>query len=89
MPLLALLIKSLADKYHKSSAEIVLAWQLARFHVVIPESSKFERASENFDSQETKLEEIEVHAISKLKGNWRVDDIKKSGGEFVKVSMCE
>ncbi|AQK52370.1 hypothetical protein ZEAMMB73_Zm00001d050337 [Zea mays] len=42
-------IKSLAEKYGKTLAQLVLRWGLQRDTVVIPKTSKVERLQENFD----------------------------------------
>lgn len=42
-------LQSLADKYGKTPAQLVLRWGLQRDTVVIPKTSKVERLQENFD----------------------------------------
>ena len=51
---------SLAEKYGKSPAQIVLNWHVQhRGHVVIPKTTKVERLSENLLSYNFKLSEEE------------------------------
>lgn len=42
-------LQSLAEKYGKTPAQLVLRWGLQRNTVVIPKTSKLERLQENFE----------------------------------------
>jgi aldehyde reductase len=41
-------IKSIAEKHGKKSAQVILNWHLKRGHVIIPKTTKVERLAENF-----------------------------------------
>lgn len=41
-------VVSIAKKYEKTAAQVVLNWGIARGHAIIPKSSKEERLIENF-----------------------------------------
>ena len=65
-------IKSIAAKYGKSPAQIVLNWHIySRGHIIIPKTSKVERLSENLHVYEFKLTEEEYASISGLDRNSR------------------
>lgn len=72
-------ITKIATDHGKTSAQILLRWNVQRGVGVIPKSSKFERIQENFDL-EFVLSDAEMSAISALNKNMRFND----PGEFCK-----
>jgi 2,5-diketo-D-gluconate reductase A len=65
------LLVSLAEKYKKSVAQVILRWLTQRSIVVIPKSVRKERIAENFDIFDFELSSEDMHAIVAL-------DMKKS-----------
>jgi len=59
-------ITSLAEKYGKTPAQIVLRWHLELGNVVIPKSVTPSRIRENFDLFDIELDGEDVEAISSL-----------------------
>lgn len=59
-------IRQLADKYGKTSAQIVIRWHLDSGLVVIPKTVTPERIVENFNVWDFRLEREEVAAIAQL-----------------------
>jgi 2,5-diketo-D-gluconate reductase A len=59
-------ITSLADKYGKTPAQIVIRWHLELGNVVIPKSVTPSRIAENFDVFDFELASEDVEAISAL-----------------------
>ena len=59
-------IVSLAQKYGKSSAQIILRWQLQAGFVAIPGSSNPNHIAENFDIFDFELSESEIEQIKQL-----------------------
>jgi diketogulonate reductase-like aldo/keto reductase len=59
-------ITSLADKYGKTPAQIVIRWHLELGNVVIPKSVTPSRITENFDVFDIDLDAEDVEAISGL-----------------------
>jgi diketogulonate reductase-like aldo/keto reductase len=59
-------ITSLAEKYGKTPAQIVIAWHLHLGNVVIPKSVTPARIAENFDVFDVDLDSDDVSAISGL-----------------------
>lgn len=64
-------IVSLANKYQKTAAQIVLRWHLERGISVIPKSVKPARIQENGDIFDFQLSEDEVQAINGINQNLR------------------
>ncbi len=60
------LIRSLADKYGKTPAQIVIRWHLDSGLVVIPKSVTPSRIVENFDVWDFRLDKDEIADIAKL-----------------------
>ena len=60
------LLLSIANKYHKSVAQIILRWLTQRGVVVIPKSVRKERMAENFDIFDFNLESDEMENIKSL-----------------------
>ncbi len=66
------LVSSLAQKYGKTPAQLVLAWHVAIGNVVFPKSTRRERMQENFDVFDVQLDGDDVDAISGLNRDERV-----------------
>jgi D-xylose reductase len=67
-------VKSLAAKYGKTPAQIILRWHLERGVSVIPKSSNPARIRENFDILNFELSAEEVSSISLLNKGKRFND---------------
>lgn len=65
------LIKQLADKYGKSSAQILLNWAICRNIAVIPKSRSSERQLENLQSVDFEMDKEDVEAVTGLNMNFR------------------
>lgn len=65
------LLLSIAGKYKKSVAQVILRWLVQRKVVAIPKSVRKERIEENFDIFDFELSSEDMHAIVAL-------DMKKS-----------
>lgn len=59
-------IEEIASAHQASTAQVVLAWNLALGNVVIPKSVTPERITQNFASLEVTLSDAEVEAITAL-----------------------
>lgn len=66
------LIKSLAEKYGATPAQVILNWVMARDMIAIPKSSNPERIEENFKSNELNLDEADLTAIDNLPQGERI-----------------
>ena len=60
------LLKTLADKYHKSIAQVVLRWLTQKEVVVIPKSANTKRINENFNVFDFELSSDEMAMIKSL-----------------------
>ena len=80
-------VAEIAKSQGKTSAQVALAWNTQRDVVVIPKSSKVERAQENFDSQFITLTEDEVKSMSELDSNLKVFDPIGWGGSWGNVPV--
>lgn len=65
-------LKVIADKYKKSTAQVLVRYQLERGHVVIPKSVTKSRIAENFNIFDFKLTSNDVAAIDGFDRNWRI-----------------
>ena len=52
-------ILELAEKYEKTSAQILLNWSLYRGHIVIPKTSNLKRLGENLNVYDFRMENEE------------------------------
>lgn len=68
------IIKELANKYHKTSAQIILRWQLQAGYIVIPGSSNPEHIAENYDVFDFKLLDEEIKSITSINQNRRYEN---------------
>lgn len=59
-------LKEIAEKYGKTTAQIMLRWHLQRGIVAIPKSTHLERMQENFDVFDFELSEKDMSDISAL-----------------------
>lgn len=60
------LLRSLADKYHKTVAQIILRWLTQRGIVAIPKSVRKERIAENFNVFDVELSPEDMASIATL-----------------------
>lgn len=59
-------LKAIAEKYGKTTAQVILRWHLQRGIVVIPKSTHIERMEENFDVFDFSLTAKDMSAIAAL-----------------------
>lgn len=59
-------IKEIANKYHKTVAQVILRWLLQREIVVIPKSTHVERMKENFEVFDFNLTDNDISIINSL-----------------------
>ena len=59
-------ILNLAEKYHKSSAQIILRWQLQAGFIAIPGSSNLVHIAENYDIFDFELSEEDMQMIRNI-----------------------
>lgn len=62
-------LKSIAGKYNKTTAQVMLRWHIQRGVVVIPKSTHNERIVENFNVFDFKLSDEDMAAIAGLDKN--------------------
>jgi diketogulonate reductase-like aldo/keto reductase len=65
------LFLELAERYHKSPAQIMLRWAVQKGTVPIPKSSHAGRIQENFEVFDFELNESDVSSIDKIKNGSR------------------
>lgn len=65
-------ITTLAEKYARTRAQVVLRWHVQLGNLVIPKSSRPERIAENIDVFDFELDEDDVRAITDLDISQRV-----------------
>lgn len=59
-------LKTIAEKYGKTTAQVILRWHLQRGTVVIPKTTHIERMKENIDVFDFELSENYMHEIAAL-----------------------
>ena len=67
-------IKELAEKYGKSSAQIILRWQLQAGFIVIPGSSNPDHIAENYDIFDFELSKEDMQRIRELDQHERYEN---------------
>lgn len=67
-------IRSIADRHHRTPAQVILRWGIQRGTAVIPKTSKPERLRENLALFDFELTADEMHAISSLDQHRRYND---------------
>lgn len=60
------ILKSIADKHHKTIAQIVLRWHIQNQRIVIPKTVHEERIIENINIWDFELDEEDLEMISKM-----------------------
>jgi len=65
---------SVAEKYHKTPAQIILRWALQLGVSTIPKSSNLERLKENFDVFDFEISEQDIAFINSFNENLRIVD---------------
>ncbi|XP_065169477.1 aldo-keto reductase family 1 member B1-like [Atheta coriaria] len=73
-------LKEIANKYKKSTAQVLLRYQMERGHVVIPKSVTKSRIAENFDILNFKLTPADVAIIDGFDRNYRICPMTPSFG---------
>ena len=66
-------IKDIAKRYHKTSAQVVLRWNIERDIIVIPGSSDKKHIEENIDIFDFKLDQDDMQAIALLERHEKHD----------------
>ena len=61
-------IKRTAEKYKKTSAQVILRWHIQKGFITIPKSCNPERIKENFEVFDFELTEDEMKSIDLLDG---------------------
>lgn len=67
-------IKKIAEKHNKTSAQIILRWQLQAGYIVIPGSSNPDHISENYDIFNFELTDEDMIEISNINKNQRYEN---------------
>lgn len=62
-------LNTIAKKYGKTAAQVILRWHLQRGIVVIPKSTHIERMKENFEVFDFELSDEDMKAIASLDKN--------------------
>lgn len=80
-------IQKVADKYHKTVAQVLLRWNVDRGVVVIPKSTHLERIQANFEIFDFKLTQDEINEISKLDMGYSGTRAKHFDPDFVRMCL--
>lgn len=67
------IIKEIAGKHNKTSAQIILRWQLQAGYIVIPGSSNPDHILENYSIFEFELDEEDMESITNINKNQRYE----------------
>ncbi len=67
-------IVELSKKYHKTSAQIILRWQLQAGYIVIPGSSNPEHIKENYEVFDFELSDSDMEKIASLNQKERYEN---------------
>ena len=67
-------IEELADKYRKSSAQVILRWQIQAGFIAIPGSSNPDHIAENYDIFDFELTDTEMQRIRNLDRQMRYEN---------------
>lgn len=73
-------LQSLAEKYGKTPAQLVLRWGLQRNTVVIPKTSKVERLQENFAVFDFEISGEDMEKMKAVDRNYRTNQPAKFWG---------
>ncbi|TXT64060.1 MAG: 2,5-diketo-D-gluconate reductase A [Promethearchaeota archaeon] len=65
-------IKSIADKYNKTTAQILLRWALQHNFIVIPKSSNRDHIQENADIFDFEIADIDMKEIDSINEKFRL-----------------
>ena len=71
------IVKSLAAKYNKSGAQVLIQWGIQRGHIIIPKSNSLDRLKENIESLNFSLTEDEISQLCSLDAGVRICDAEK------------
>ena len=71
-------IKNIANKHNKTTAQVILRYQIERDVVVIPHSSSTKRIDENFNVFDFSLTKDDIKLIDSLNKNERIIDAKEA-----------
>lgn len=74
------LIKSLAEKYNRTPAQLVLRWGIQRNTVVIPKTSNLNRLKENFQVFDFEISEEDMEKMKAADRNYRTNQPAKFWG---------
>ena len=66
-------IKSIATKYNKTSAQIILRWQLQALYIVIPGSSNLDHILENYSIFDFELDDEDMKNIANINNSQRYE----------------
>ena len=67
-------IKKIAEKYNKTSAQIILRWQLQAGYIVIPGSSNPDHIAENYDIFNFELSKEDMNNIADINISQRYEN---------------
>jgi diketogulonate reductase-like aldo/keto reductase len=65
------ILKDLADKYNKTTAQIIIRWHMQKGFIVIPGSKNLEHIKENLDIYDIELSNKDMELISTIDINKR------------------